>query len=561
MARGSLLSGVPSWGLAKKSEAARQSPEKTVELLTMRDPEPRKIPSEIAIEVANGVPNKVPNNVAPVLEFPNSPAIPIDLWHDVFVERPLPWSRFLQSAVLHTAAVALIWTISLSWIRQQKILTNTAFDRSSLVTYTPEEYLPPLDTGRAKPLQAPRKADPVYAKQPILSVPPEADNRSQTIVVPPNLKLDHDVPLPNIVATGAIVPMVPLDATSGRLRRAVSPDVPQPQVVAPTPDVDVASNRMARTAMKSDVVAPPPEVATKGHVSLMNIGPSDVVAPTPQLSLAEQHSPGTRGGGRPPGASAQPVAPPPSVASANSNAGGRLVALGIHPITPTGPVPVPSGNRRGAFAANPQGKPGASGAPDSVAAKSVGQGGFHAGKNGSLPSGLRVGAVDPAGGTGEIASAGTAPTERSNARVAAPVSDDKITDVDRKVFGGKRVYGRTLNMPNLNSATGSWVIKFAELNGEQKEGDLLEPVATEKPDPGYPLALMRANVHGVVTLYAVIHSDGRVSDIRVLESPDDRLDSYATKALAGWKFLPAERAGKKVALEAVVMIPFKVRNF
>jgi TonB family protein len=140
------------------------------------------------------------------------------------------------------------------------------------------------------------------------------------------------------------------------------------------------------------------------------------------------------------------------------------------------------------------------------------------------------------------------------------VPDDKITEVERQVFGGKRVYGRTLNMPNLNSSTGSWVIKFAELGGERKAGELLEPVATEKPDPGYPLELIRANVHGVVTLYAVIHADGKVGEIRVLNSPDDRLDSYAAKALAGWKFVPAERAGKPVALEAVVEIPFRVRR-
>jgi outer membrane biosynthesis protein TonB len=38
------------------------------------------------------------------------------------------------------------------------------------------------------------------------------------------------------------------------------------------------------------------------------------------------------------------------------------------------------------------------------------------------------------------------------------------------------------------------------------------------------------------------------------------LDPYAVKALARWKFLPAERAGKPVALEAVVKIPFRVRR-
>ena len=115
-------------------------------------------------------------------------------------------------------------------------------------------------------------------------------------------------------------------------------------------------------------------------------------------------------------------------------------------------------------------------------------------------------------------------------------------------------------MPNLNSTTGSWVIKFAELEGGRKDGELLTPVLTEKSDPGYPLELIRANVKGMVTLYAVIHSDGRVGDIRVLNSPDDRLDSYAAQALARWKFQPAVRAGKPVALEAVVVIPFRVQR-
>ena len=159
-----------------------------------------------------------------------------------------------------------------------------------------------------------------------------------------------------------------------------------------------------------------------------------------------------------------------------------------------------------------------------------------------------------------LSSPSTGAGGHSGARVAAPVADDKVTDVDRQVFGGKRFYAMTLNMPNLNSSTGSWDIRFAELTSGRKEGELLAPVATETSDPGYPLELIRANVQGMVTLYAVIHSDGKVGDIRVLNSPDDRLDSYAAKALARWKFVPAERAGKAVALEAVVKIPFRVRR-
>ncbi|MGA8067594.1 MAG: TonB family protein, partial [Terriglobales bacterium] len=283
----------------------------------------------------------------------------------------------------------------------------------------------------------------------------------------------------------------------------------------------------------------------------------------------EQHSLASRGGGRLLGDSVQPVAPPPSMAAGNASAGGRLIALGIHPVAPTGPVAVPTGNRRGTFSAGPQGKSGASGTPDLTGSNSAAKGSGASGRRGSLPAGLRVASADSratsavegngADGTRDPATLSSMGA-RSGTRAASPVANDKITDVDRQVFGGKRFYAMTLNMPNLNSSTGSWDIRFAELSAQRSDGELLAPVATETSDPGYPLELIRANVHGMVTLYAVIHSDGKVSDIRVLNSPDDRLDVYATKALARWKFVPAEKAGKPVALEAVVKIPFRVRR-
>jgi len=363
----------------------------------MRDPGNPEFPGGIGL---------APKPAGPVLHPAKLAGREFDMWHDVFVRQALPWPRFLQSGLLHGMAVYLICTVSLSWMQAQKVLTRPAFDSSSLVTYTPEEYLPPLDTGKSedpRPEAAKeQKGDPVYAKQPILSVPPEADNHSQTIVVPPDLKLDHDVPLPNIVATGAIAPAIPLDATPAGLSR-MNAAAPEPQVVAPAPDVASATNRGVQTAMKSDVIAPPPEVthsdathSARGRVGPLNIGPSDVVAPTPQLALAEQHSLAARGGGgRAAGGGIQPVAPPPSVA-AGKGSSGRLIALGIHPVVPTGPVPVPAGNRRGEFAATPRGKPGASGTPDLVGTKSDastksaggrgnGSGGFGA-RNGSLPA-------------------------------------------------------------------------------------------------------------------------------------------------------------------------------
>ena len=530
----------------------------------------------------------------------------LGLWRDVFVGRRLPWRQFLQSAVLHTGVVALLWMVSVSWLRQQNLLAHPAFDRSSLVTYSPQEYLPPLDTGTPVAARQ-QKGDPVYAKQPILSVPREADNRTQTIVTPPDLRLTRDVPLPNIVAVGPTVPPVPLDALRAPANRLTAPET---TVIAPAPELDAARNRSVQNALNSDVIAPPPEVAlnhvrgvagsavavvepapelpkTHGRVGQLNIGPSSVIAPAPQLAVAEQHSRAARGMGNMAGGGAEPVAPPPTISGAlDGRPSGRLIALGIHPAAITGPVAPPAGNRRGAFSASPSGKPGASGTPEQKGPASGPQNGSSHGTNGgsggdqargnrSLPGGLQVsspdaGSMSSVAGSGANADSGkadgrlvasvTPPRVSANSHAAAPVAKEKVTELDRQVFGEKRFYSMTLNMPNLNSATGSWVIRFAELKANRQEGALIAPDPMQKSDPGYPTELRRDNVQGTVTLYAVIHSDGSVGDIRVLSSPDERLDAFASSALARWKFRPATKNGTPVALEAVVKIPFQVKR-
>jgi protein TonB len=83
----------------------------------------------------------------------------------------------------------------------------------------------------------------------------------------------------------------------------------------------------------------------------------------------------------------------------------------------------------------------------------------------------------------------------------------------------------------------------------------------KKIDPAYPIDLMQHNVQGTVALYAVIHADGSVSDVRVLRSVDERLDAYASAALGRWHFQPATKNGAPVDLEAMFMIPFKPSRF
>jgi TonB family protein len=69
---------------------------------------------------------------------------------------------------------------------------------------------------------------------------------------------------------------------------------------------------------------------------------------------------------------------------------------------------------------------------------------------------------------------------------------------------------------------------------------------------------MHDRIEGVVVLYAIIHADGSVGEVRVLEGFDDRLNENARTALTQWRFRPGTKDGRPVDVEAVVRVPFKV---
>src|ERR1700722_10377497 len=123
----------------------------------------------------------------------------VTFWPDVFVDHGLPWRRFAQSGACHVLVFAMIWAGSRLLALRPRVTAQPVFTRADVIYYSPTEYLPPLDTRRSNSAHT-RKADPEYSAQPIISLPPQADNRSQTIVTPPNIRLEHDIALPNIVA-------------------------------------------------------------------------------------------------------------------------------------------------------------------------------------------------------------------------------------------------------------------------------------------------------------------------------------------------------------------------
>ncbi len=510
-------------------------------------------------------------------------------WPDVFVNRKLPWFRFLESAVCHLLALIAIWMGSRTLALEPHITSQPVFTHSDIVYYTPSEYLPPLDTRRANPERA-RKADPEYSAQPIISVPPEPDNRSQTIVTPPDIQLKQDVALPNIVAWSATprLPIAPAPAVPASEVSRLAPRIER-SVIAPPPDLQSSFQKTVQ-APEPSIIAPPPavEAGTTRRLGELNVARSSVIAPAPQLSLDEQRaipgrSPVAAGRHAP-----DVIAPPPSLAASGSSRSGRnVIALSLHPAVGAPPDP-PAGNRRGNFAATPEGHRGASGDPGAIAGtgeeNATGSG---SGKknSGDLPSGLYVGKTSSAASrvAGDPAPM-NAPANSVNPNLIAnlrpprataptqPGSESKLSQEERAVFGSRKFYSLSLTMPNLNSAGGSWIVRFAALKPElisgppsaraaasddQASEDLSAPSATRKVDPAYPQELMRQNVGGTVILYAIIHANGTVGSVRVLRSVNDRIDQFASDAIAKWQFQPATKNGSPVDVEATFSIPFR----
>lgn len=461
--------------------------------------------------------------------------------------------------------------------------------------------LPNLVAWNALPGPAPAEAIADRASLPQLPVsvvapPPDAAQTTSRLVAPV-LPAEVVAPPPDALQTQSrlqapdfqVSPVAPPPDAAGRSRMNL-PTVGQVSVVEPPPSLDKLRDRTRLPNVPAPEVVQPPVSARGRKLGEMNIAHLDAQVAAPKLSTPAQQAAaaetpgGQTGQGAPPepmrirsGAASRPrktapVAAPPAttVASAapSGNAAGQMIALSLHPALPSGPVNVPNGSRYGEFAAGPEGKPDAPGTPD---IKGGGNGEGSASKavdRAALPPGISI----------SPAPESVAPSNVSRTLLAAAMpmkvgdiarqtrlgnSGPSTADPDpinREVFGARKYYTMQLNMPNLTSAAGSWIIRFAELNSVSAPGEVTAPQVTLKVDPKYPPEARRNGVQGVVVLYAVIRKDGSVDKVRVLHGIDSQLDSNACAALQRWHFHPGTHNGSAVDLEAVVQIPFQAKS-
>jgi TonB family protein len=496
-----------------------------------------------------------------------SKAVPLAfVFRDCRVERGFPSCAFLAAALLHIAFVILPWPNLPVGPRR-----NPAFDNTELTWSGHIEDLPLLNVPRMK-ATAPRKSEPdpppakesvdaYHPRQRIYTDPVRPTHPRQTLINPaaPAEAPKFLPAMPNIVQLAASqAPARPHIEISEQALAKLHPHRAETVATtdAPSPDLPNLEQRPAEISLAAS-----------------RAGPA-----RPKLEINAGSAPRAASRKQTGDAAAPEVPAVPS--DVNGGAPSTLIALSANPAPPAPVVPVPQGNLAARVAISPEGKPGAPGnSPGSAKSGNGDSHGNGTGGAGNSDIGISISGGSPKPNANSSGLGGalklSLPKTQSGLKPPDPnAADDPPERVGppnfaalppgakpEQIFTSHHVYSMNINMPNLTSATGSWIIHFSELHlaggAANGHGELNAPLALRKVDPKYPQDMVQDHVEGEVILYGVIRQDGTVDSIQLVRGIDPQLDAYSIEAFAQWKFQPATKEGQPVDLEAIVYIPFR----
>jgi TonB family protein len=433
--------------------------------------------------------------------------------------RPAP---FAVSLLTHGAIMA--WLVAGPSHEKPKSLYAQAIapHSSKLVWYDFRAKLPDVAPTVTRREVKPPRAD-VPAPQRIVADVPKAPRARQFVWQPaPKLELHTELVSPNILAVHAPRPEPPPKPKMFVPPRAARPPAGDAPVLAAPPDV-----RMARNM--------------KGAPNVTGMQPAK--AP-PRAFVAPAASR--------PGPSGAPVPEPPALPQLEAGAAVSVAIVGLKP-NASAPAPAPEGSHDAQFSAAPQPRPagGTDGAVDAAVL--------------TVPGLLIRSDVADAKPT---LMARVSPTSAANLRAAlrsslpsggaaATQGAIRVSSEPDPLWHGRDTYAMAVQMPNISSYSGSWMIWFAEREPGAR-GALTLPVPMHKVDPKYYPAAMADRVEGKVRLIAVIRKDGTVTSIQLIQALDERLDQSAEEAMYQWRFEPALRNGEPIEVDALIEIPFRL---
>jgi TonB family protein len=93
---------------------------------------------------------------------------------------------------------------------------------------------------------------------------------------------------------------------------------------------------------------------------------------------------------------------------------------------------------------------------------------------------------------------------------------------------------------------------------EQLRAGIKPPVIVYKLEPEYSEMARKARVQGTVCVEAIIDDKGEVRGLRIRDSLGYGLDEQALEAVKKWRFRPATRDGKPVAIVGAFYLTFRL---
>ncbi len=490
-----------------------------------------------------------------------------------WIRNRFPFRAFTMASLWHVVAIWLlilpIWgflpentptlapvQIELTWYGEPQDLPKI-----SLPAHIPKPPAPHKKVDESPKPTDNRGADALHPRQTIVSIPVRVTHPRQTLIRPDAPKAPPKIvpQLPNIVQWSSHV------------------DLPRPKLNLPVS----ASTPKRREHFVREAAAPdvPNAEKNQGPVNIAASKPVDIAKP--QLPMSAMSTPTSRQRETTNNSA-------PEISSAAGDTGTRnLIALSAAPGPPMPVADVPEGNLAARIVVSPEGKKAgtpngseAHGAAGDSGARANGAGiaGGTGASDSSLPAAVSIsgGASSRPGGGGLAGAGGRGGTLdlRPHDTYEAPVNTHRgpadVSTFDQslppeKILSGSEIYTMHVNLPNVTSSSGSWILNFAELDEDETPGykhkeRLADPVPVRVADPKYPPELIKEHVRGEVVLYAIIRKNGTVDSIQLVRKLDPQLDKNAIEALKQWTFEPATRAHVPVDVEAVIHVPFTYRD-
>jgi len=398
----------------------------------------------------------------------------------------------------------------------------------------------------------------------VISKPLHPDNSHQTIIQPaspPDLRIPNDLRLPNLSLGTLAAPK------------------------KPTFDLSIKKPTQENEKLAADMATPLAE--TNANYSLAtDLRPTNsqpkLPLPTGAISRPVRRDVATEG------AAGSEV---PEVGVAGDNR--AILAIGIDPSGPNAGIAVPPGNRWGDFTIAPG--TGNSGSPGGRASGQPGGGGSGGnGRAGDESVGIGPGREGGGGGKDGSASsisikgtgngvAGVAMLDpHVEAKMIYPVAmigpkirkNQMIISAGPVGGGGLGVYRAlpcskiyTIFLPMNDS---NWTMQYCQKSSASSETQESDPRSTViqletglvPPDPDLEsrfdfkrLSVPPGKGRQLIVLKGTLREDGTVDGLEVYQGVVPQMDEAARLAFSRWKFKPAMRAGKPVAIELLVGIP------